>query len=553
MEIEYWKTKYMSILDQNEALRKDNENLKQQVALLLQRNHCSLTPTTSPNPSVEVLNESFSSLCGFNITLQKSLTKVSIVKKQKEYRKHLTVMKESREEKRNMFELFCVVGNNRIIQPENPSGQTDPEILYTFPSNSEFNTKVLPNFMFPSGIKRTVLDLSESGSDYYSLLFCNYQRDHNSFIFTIKSESTRVKTVLDIANKDREFLYGCCVIVNDIGLASPTSALLPSTPKAYCLMSSFPCFELHFKVIFKLLSLEKVQRMSDASEFFAERESIGKCTMRQAYSLEGDNRREVGDEGLVLLEEYYSSSFAPGISLPIALDSVVGESYRVPKDLRYIDAEWTCPVLFSLLELDDFFKLLCAIAHEKSVVFVSSDLDSVTSCVLSYQCLLRPFKWPYLICPVLPNSLEEVLEAPFPFIAGMCTGPARSEGPSDIIWVRLDEKKANRLLLPKGQRQPEPYAEGLKDYIRAYYRRFSMNSCYDVCADSTHAVHRIVSQIWDHWVKLIEKVPPRTAAPDLSTVKRCVLEQTTRDDAPFVSGLLETQLFTNMVDELYDN
>lgn len=352
--------------------------------------------------------------------------------------------------------------------------------------------------MFPSGIKRTIFDLSESGSDYYSLLFCNYQRDHNSFIFTIKSEATRVKTMLDIANKDREFLYGCCVIVNDIGLAGPTSALLPSTPKAYCLMSSFPCFELHFKVLFKLLSLEKVQRMSDASEFFVGRESIGECTMRQAYSLEGENKREVGDESLVLLEEYYSSSFAPGVSLPIALDSVVGESYKVPKDLRYIDAEWICPVLFSLLELDDFFKILCGIAHERSVVFVSSNLDSVTSCVLAYQCLLRPFKWPHLICPVLPNSLEEVLEAPFPFIAGMCTRPTQSEGSSDIIWVRLDEKKANRLLWPRGHRQSEPYAEGLKDYIRAYYRRFSVSNCYDVCVDSTHAVHKIVSQIWDH-------------------------------------------------------
>lgn len=83
-----------------------------------------------------------------------------------------------------------------------------------------------------------------------------------------------------------------------------------------------------------------------------------------------------------------------------------------------LDCHWMCPVLFSQIKFNDFMIVLSCIMLEKSVVFVSKSLDRLSSCVIGVTALMRPFKWQHLLCPVLPESLIDVLEAPVPLIAG---------------------------------------------------------------------------------------------------------------------------------------
>ena len=71
---------------------------------------------------------------------------------------------------------------------------------------------------------------------------------------------------------------------------------------------------------------------------------------------------------------------------------------------------------------------------------MSNNLGLVTSCVLAVACLIRPFKWPNLMIPLIPESLLELLEAPVPILAGVVyVSPLTRHNLDSIIWVVLDE------------------------------------------------------------------------------------------------------------------
>ena len=75
---------------------------------------------------------------------------------------------------------------------------------------------------------------------------------------------------------------------------------------------------------------------------------------------------------------------------------------------------------------------------EQSVVFISSNLNYLSSCVLGFQCLMRPFRWPHLISPVLPDQYIGLIEAPIPLIVGITNNPPYNPNYANIAWVRLD-------------------------------------------------------------------------------------------------------------------
>ena len=80
---------------------------------------------------------------------------------------------------------------------------------------------------------------------------------------------------------------------------------------------------------------------------------------------------------------------------------------------------WLAPMFLSALTAESFFKILCAIMLEKSVIFVSDNLPLLSSAILGMQCFLHPFKWSYVQIPILPRSLVDMIEAPMPFLVGL--------------------------------------------------------------------------------------------------------------------------------------
>ena len=57
----------------------------------------------------------------------------------------------------------------------------------------------------------------------------------------------------------------------------------------------------------------------------------------------------------------------------------------------YNDHLWYCPALFSLFHIEDFFRILTAVMLERSLVFVSDNLTILSSAILGFKTLIKPF------------------------------------------------------------------------------------------------------------------------------------------------------------------
>jgi hypothetical protein len=52
--------------------------------------------------------------------------------------------------------------------------------------------------------------------------------------------------------------------------------------------------------------------------------------------------------------------------------------------------------------VQDFFSILTAILLERSLIFVSDSLTILSSAILGFKTLIKPFSWCYALVPVLP-------------------------------------------------------------------------------------------------------------------------------------------------------
>jgi hypothetical protein len=83
------------------------------------------------------------------------------------------------------------------------------------------------------------------------------------------------------------------------------------------------------------------------------------------------------------------------------------------------DLLWHAPMFLSSLTADEFYKILCAILLEKSIIFVSDNLSLLSSAVLGMQCFLSPFRWCHVAIPIIPKTLTDMIDAPMPIIVGL--------------------------------------------------------------------------------------------------------------------------------------
>ena len=96
-----------------------------------------------------------------------------------------------------------------------------------------------------------------------------------------------------------------------------------------------------------------------------------------------------------------------------AYPMVANEPVPMPEmQFELQEYHWHVPTLMSLLSPKMFCKLLTAVLLERSLVFVHDNLSILSSVVLAFKTLIRPFQWSYLFVPVLPAALIDSLELP---------------------------------------------------------------------------------------------------------------------------------------------
>lgn len=135
--------------------------------------------------------------------------------------------------------------------------------------------------------------------------------------------------------------------------------------------------------------------------------------------------------------------------------------------------------VFETLDLPNILLLWrCALAEMK--ILIHSNKISILTEIAEVICaLLYPFTWSHVYIPVLPEGLEQVLQAPMPFIVGMTTNMRQRVEDyamtEDIVEVNVDANEiviaASNRPLPPPQRPLEKLEKSLRQVANAFDNR----------------------------------------------------------------------------------
>ena len=272
-------------------------------------------------------------------------------------------------EERPMFEEFFVLG---LANPQDASPVAT--VLFQYPKldflPETLQHKVIPEFCYPLGCVAYPLHLSQSGTALNELIYGreSLYRSAHFFVFTLKANnSTSVCADWNKANKDRDVLYCICLTSDDLVSTDSGHYIYP---KCLCLLSYYPCFDLHFQVLTSLLAMKRIRRMSVSPG----------CTLTQT-ALQLMVCDDITETEIELLSEYKALSTPRTgltLSVPVSLGNAI--NYVCPEE-DAIDTVWCCPPLFSALSPTDLLLLLSALMLEQSIVFLSPNFGLLSSCM----------------------------------------------------------------------------------------------------------------------------------------------------------------------------
>lgn len=112
-----------------------------------------------------------------------------------------------------------------------------------------------------------------------------------------------------------------------------------------------------------------------------------------------------------------------------------------PNDVRLENAELT--VLNDLTTSDLLVMIFGTLLLERKVILLGKSISQVSACVMALYSILYPFQWHHTIISIVPDQLVELLQAPFPFFAGVLKNSLTDDALLDIedgIVVDLDAK-----------------------------------------------------------------------------------------------------------------
>lgn len=181
---------------------------------------------------------------------------------------------------------------------------------------------------------------------------------------------------------------------------------------------------------------------------------------------------------------------------------------------------------------------------------MSMNKGLLSSCVLGFQALLRPFKWPNLLIPIIPDSLLDLLDAPVPILAGISQKITNKD---NLIWVLLDEPKINQRIqgdFAIVQSVIEPEASQLKIRIRGIYNILTRESvCFCPNPQEKMVICEIAVAIKEYFSYIAAgiKINRYIGVEGMQTQ---ILAQFPKNDHSFIKSIMQTQLFNNMRDEL---
>ena len=71
-------------------------------------------------------------------------------------------------------------------------------------------------------------------------------------------------------------------------------------------------------------------------------------------------------------------------------------------------------MFFNYIKPETMVEIFAVLLAERRIIFVSSNLDKISSCVQASCSLLYPMFWQHVFIPILPMDLKDVLAGPMP-------------------------------------------------------------------------------------------------------------------------------------------
>ncbi|CDW72193.1 UNKNOWN [Stylonychia lemnae] len=356
------------------------------------------------------------------------------------------------------FEEFLIIGLDQesLDLIENKDDRQVPKTLYNYPQQIEQDhvlserARVVKDFCFPNGVSVFKLDYNEK-DEFQSnpevseiiqdILYRQKNYRENTHIFTLDANE-------EVGEAGDNYMNCMCVIFDEL-MRRKSDGQLFLVKKSYCFMFSNYYFPLHLEVLSGLLQSIKLERFKQPSDFY---ESGQMSIMRE---IESSLRVPlVTDEIENILLQYYqmediSKEIPQQKQICLEIKNNLGDiKYTFPQSIdefQKLDCMWFCPTIFSLFFIEDFYRILTAVLLERSLIFVSDNLTILSSVVLGFKSLIKPFQWCYALIPVLPSPLIDILDTPQPILVGISREDYNmiqlsEEEMKTKTWIFLDEQ-----------------------------------------------------------------------------------------------------------------
>lgn len=86
----------------------------------------------------------------------------------------------------------------------------------------------------------------------------------------------------------------------------------------------------------------------------------------------------------------------------------------IARELPSIPENHNLNLFFNYIEPKTMVEIFAALLAERRIIFVSSNLDKLSSCLQASCALLFPMIWQHIYIPILPMKLKDYLSAPMP-------------------------------------------------------------------------------------------------------------------------------------------
>ena len=344
-----------------------------------------------------------------------------------------------------IFEEFLTVGIHdnifECIPDEVDEMELNPKITYNYPNKLKekelkFNTMFLKNVCFQNGVKvKRIYILNERDLEINLLQknlytkpnseFClvqqiNPEEINRYFIYGIKFEDVHLE-LYDDSNEVK--------VKENNGKKSSNKSTKKIVAYIYektYLIISFNSYCKLFEEIFhcflsskKLNLLELISNLDLSSNHNL---NNTKTNIQAISTFINNNKESINNNIDLLLEKLYNhSSLYESSEVYINLKTT-SLKYNHPNmnNMPFLATDFLSEKMFTYpFNTKQIYWIIINLLLEQSFIFISDEIEILTTMVLGFIYLIQPFKWPYILIPNLPRELLEILDSPVPFVIGL--------------------------------------------------------------------------------------------------------------------------------------